>query len=59
MATTSTFFRRGALYAAVLAASLTVSACGFHLRGESGHYTLPFPSMYVGLPESSPRGLGR
>ncbi len=54
MATTSKFFRRGALYAAVLAASLTVSACGFHLRGDGGHYTLPFPTMYVGLPESSP-----
>lgn len=38
----------------VLALSLTVSACGFHLRGDGGHYTLPFPTMYVGLPESSP-----
>lgn len=38
----------------VLAVSLTVSACGFHLRGDGGHYTLPFPTMYVGLPESSP-----
>jgi LPS-assembly lipoprotein len=54
MATTLKFFRRGALYAAVLAAALTVSACGFHLRGDSGHYTLPFPTLYVGLPESSP-----
>ena len=25
-----------------------------HLRGDGGHYTLPFPTMYVGLPESSP-----
>ncbi|TFW17040.1 LPS-assembly lipoprotein LptE [Duganella callida] len=54
MATTSKFFRRGLVYVAVLAASLTVSACGFHLRGEGGHYTLPFPTMYIGLPESSP-----
>ena len=54
MAITPKFFRRGALCAAVLAASLTLSACGFHLRGEGGHYTLPFPTMYVGLPESSP-----
>jgi LPS-assembly lipoprotein len=54
MAITLKFFRRGALYAAVLAASLTVTACGFHLRGDSGHYTLPFPTIYVGLPESSP-----
>jgi LPS-assembly lipoprotein len=43
---------RGALLAAVLAGAL--SACGFHLRGEGGHYTLPFSSLYVGLPESSP-----
>ncbi|WP_343728258.1 LPS assembly lipoprotein LptE [Duganella sp.] len=49
MATTSKF-----LSAAVLAAALTLSGCGFHLRGDSGHYTLPFPSLYVGLPESSP-----
>ena len=54
MATTLKFFRRGALHAAVLVAALTVSACGFHLRGDGGHYTLPFPSIYVGLPESSP-----
>jgi LPS-assembly lipoprotein len=37
-----------------LASLLTVSACGFHLRGDGGHYTLPFPTMYIGLPESSP-----
>jgi LPS-assembly lipoprotein len=49
MATTSKF-----LCAAVLAASLALSGCGFHLRGDSGHYTLPFPTIYVGLPESSP-----
>lgn len=53
MATTS-LFRRGRVYAAVLALALTVSACGFHLRGDGGHYTLPFPTMYIGLPESSP-----
>ena len=40
------------MLAAALAASL--SACGFHLRGDGGHYRLPFPAMYVGLPESSP-----
>jgi len=54
MLTTSELFRRGRLAAAVLAVALTVSACGFHLRGDGGHYTLPFPTMYVGLPESSP-----
>ncbi|MES2347253.1 MAG: LPS assembly lipoprotein LptE [Pseudomonadota bacterium] len=54
MATTSNLFRRGRLWAALLALSLVLSACGFHLRGDGGHYTLPFPTMYVGLPESSP-----
>ncbi|RZT08098.1 LPS-assembly lipoprotein [Duganella sp. CF402] len=50
MATTTSKF----LSAAVLAASLALTGCGFHLRGDSGHYTLPFPTLYVGLPESSP-----
>ncbi|KQQ47546.1 hypothetical protein ASF61_02635 [Duganella sp. Leaf126] len=40
------------LLAAAMASSL--SACGFHLRGDGGHYTLPFPTMYIGLPDSSP-----
>jgi LPS-assembly lipoprotein len=51
MASKFLLFRRGAL---ALVAGLALSACGFHLRGEGGHYTLPFPSMYVGLPVSSP-----
>ncbi|MYM69789.1 hypothetical protein GTP45_23510 [Pseudoduganella sp. FT55W] len=50
MATTTSKF----LGAAVLASALALSGCGFHLRGDSGHYTLPFPTLYVGLPESSP-----
>ena len=54
MASRSRLFQRARACALVLALSLTVSACGFHLRGDGGHYTLPFPTMYVGLPESSP-----
>ena len=54
MASRSRLFQRARLCGLVLAVSLTVSACGFHLRGDGGHYTLPFPTMYVGLPESSP-----
>jgi LPS-assembly lipoprotein len=54
MASRSRLFQRARLCGIVLAVSLTVSACGFHLRGDGGHYTLPFPTMYVGLPESSP-----
>lgn len=53
-ATTPVWLRRCRLGTAALALALTLSACGFHLRGEGGHYTLPFPAMYVGLPESSP-----
>ena len=33
---------------------LTLSACGFQLRGSGGQYTLPFDRIYIGLPESSP-----
>lgn len=47
-------FQRARLCGVVLALSLTLSACGFHLRGDGGHYTLPFSTIYVGLPESSP-----
>lgn len=47
-----TRFVRNLVLVAALAG--TVSACGFHLRGEGGNYTLPFRSMYIGLPESSP-----
>jgi LPS-assembly lipoprotein len=54
MAITPKLFRRARLCGAVLAVALTVSACGFHLRGDGGHYTLPFATMYVGLPEASP-----
>ena len=41
---------------AVLALGLTVllSACGFHLRGSNGSFMLPFATMYIGLPETSP-----
>lgn len=49
---TLTRLARNAVLLAALAGSVT--ACGFHLRGSGGSYTLPFKSMYVGLPESSP-----
>ena len=41
---------------AALALGLTVllSACGFHLRGSNGSFMLPFATMYIGLPETSP-----
>lgn len=37
-----------------LATAATLAGCGFHLRGSSGNYTLPFNALYVSLPESSP-----
>lgn len=43
---------RNVVLASVLAAAAT--GCGFHLRGSSGNYTLPFNALYVAMPESSP-----
>lgn len=43
---------RNVVLAAALAAAAT--GCGFHLRGSSGNYTLPFNALYVAMPESSP-----
>jgi LPS-assembly lipoprotein len=56
MMTSSVLFRRGRLWAAMLslALALMLSACGFHLRGDGGHYTLPFPTIYIGLPKTAP-----
>ncbi|MGG7606998.1 LPS assembly lipoprotein LptE [Massilia sp. BKSP1R2A-1] len=38
----------------LVAASLT--ACGFQLRGSSGQYNMPFQSIYLAFPETSPLG---
>ncbi|HZX26248.1 MAG TPA: LPS assembly lipoprotein LptE [Telluria sp.] len=43
------------LCACVLAASL--AACGFQLRGSGGQYAMPFKSIYLGFPETSPLGV--
>ena len=34
--------------------TVLLSACGFHLRGSNGSFMLPFATMYIGLPDSSP-----
>jgi LPS-assembly lipoprotein len=39
----------------MIATVVMLSACGFHLRG-SIQATLPFKTMYVGFPDSSPLG---
>ncbi len=33
---------------------LSLSACGFHLRGSNGSFMLPFATMNIDLPDSSP-----
>ena len=33
---------------------LALSACGFHLRGSNGSFMLPFATMNIGLPDTSP-----
>lgn len=44
----------------MLALGLTVllSACGFHLRGSNGSFMLPFATMYIDLPDTSPLAIG-
>ena len=42
------------LLATAMATSLT--ACGFHLRGSDGAYNMPFTSIYLGFPDTSPLG---
>jgi len=46
--------RRAAL---ALSAALLLSACGFHLRGANGEATLPFKTIYIGVPETSKLGI--
>jgi LPS-assembly lipoprotein len=41
--------------ALLIAASLT--ACGFQLRGSNGSYTMPFHSLYLSFPDTSPLGI--
>lgn len=45
--------RRAAL---ALTTALMLSACGFQLRGANGKGVLPFKTIYLGIPESSPLG---
>ncbi|MFZ4874812.1 LPS assembly lipoprotein LptE [Janthinobacterium sp. Mn2066] len=46
----------GRAWRAMLALGLAVllSACGFHLRGTNGSFMLPFATMHISLPDSSP-----
>ncbi len=42
--------------ALLLAATLLLAACGFHLRGAGNEASLPFRTLYVGLPDTSMLG---
>lgn len=46
--------RRAAL---ALTAAAMLSACGFQLRGSNGQAALPFKTIYIAIPESSPLGI--
>jgi len=37
----------------IVAASI-LSGCGFRMRGSDGSYSMPFHSIYIGLPDTSP-----
>lgn len=40
-----------------LTTAMMLSACGFQLRGANGKAALPFKTIYLGIPESSPLGI--
>ncbi|SNS39822.1 LPS-assembly lipoprotein [Noviherbaspirillum humi] len=41
----------------LLAASIVLSACGFHLRGSDGKAALPFQTVFVNMPPNAPLGV--
>ena len=43
-------------YASTTAALALLSACGFRLRGSNGEANLPFKTILIGFPETSPLG---
>ncbi|MET0982480.1 MAG: LPS assembly lipoprotein LptE [Telluria sp.] len=49
----SPFLRRAT---AALLLAVTVAACGFQLRGSSSAYNMPFSSIYLAFPDTSPLG---
>lgn len=42
--------------AALIVLSASLTACGFHLRGSDGRFNMPFQSIYLAFPETSPLG---
>lgn len=49
--------KRRAACTLLLATTVMLSACGFQLRGANGQGTLPFDTVYIGLPPNSPLGV--
>jgi LPS-assembly lipoprotein len=41
---------------ALILLAVALSACGFQLRGANGQYHMPFQSIYLGFPDTSPLG---
>jgi len=41
---------------AALCIAASLAACGFQLRGSNGSYTLPFHSLFLTFPDTSPLG---
>lgn len=48
---------RRAVRIALLVSVLAVSACGFRLRGSDGAANLPFKTIYLAMPATSPLGI--
>lgn len=42
--------------AVLLALAAALFACGFHLRGSNGQFSMPFRSIYLAFPDTSPLG---
>ena len=43
--------------AGLLLMAALLAGCGFHLRGSNGQFNMPFHSIYLGFPETSPLGI--
>lgn len=50
------FAKRRFAFVLALSTALILSGCGFKLRGSGGQADLPFRTVHVGLPDSSPLG---
>ncbi|WP_019141836.1 LPS assembly lipoprotein LptE [Noviherbaspirillum massiliense] len=48
--------KRQFLFALAAAAAVTLTSCGFQLRGSNGQTGLPFKTIYVNAPETSTLG---